>query len=460
MWPASAELRAALAGPHRVTLRAEIWRGDQCILTAKPVAGSITDDQTRSVRRSITADLVAQRELPTVADVYATYATLAEAAPTYEALTALAAQYSQLAALVDQVIGSRPDPLMPGSGAADPLAPYGNELRVWRGVFVQVEIPPSYSSLTAPTYDALGAQYSTYGQMAQDVQQVEVVEEVPLGVFALTEYDAEDSGAEIRITVQGEDRSRRISRNRWSQPYAIAAGTPAVDAIADLLRDRWDDVDVVVETSSTATVGKAVLGQETDNDPWADARKIAKAVGLDVYFDVVGRAVITDVVDVDGASPTSRFVVGQTGTATRMRRGADAATAYNGWIVTGEGTSTETPVRAEAWDDDPTSPTWVDGPYGRVPRFYSSSMITTVEQAQRTAAAMRARAVGIAETLDWSAVVDPTVHAGDVALVVNPALRVSRLVVLDSVEIPLAVTDGMTATGRRVADTTDEENAE
>ncbi len=42
-------------------------------------------------------------------------------------------------------------------------------------------------------------------------------------------------------SVSAGDRSRRISRARWIDPYVVAAGTPVGEAVADLLRACWPD---------------------------------------------------------------------------------------------------------------------------------------------------------------------------------------------------------------------------
>jgi hypothetical protein len=134
-----------------------------------------------------------------------------------------------------------------------------------------------------------------------------------------------------------------------------------------------------------------------------------------------------------------------------VSRSTNANTTYNGVVVTGEGTSADTPVRAEAWDDDPTSPTYRYGPFGEVPRFYSSPLITTEAQAQSAAESLLRKVTGVTEGLQWSFVTDPSVQAGDVAHVISSATRVNRIMIIDAVTIPLAVTGAMAAVGRTVS---------
>lgn len=452
MFPVSDAFRAAARNSHKATLRAEVWSGGQKLITVEPVSGEVVADSRRAIRRTVHAEFAAEREIITPTVVNNSYAALKADYATYADVLAAASTYRQLIRVVGVETTSSPDPLVPGSGTGDPLSPYGNELRIWRGIVVQVEVPATYASLAATyvTYAALKAAVSTYGSLTEVESLVTITEEVPLGVFILTEVDVDDEGGPVRISVHGEDRARRISRNRWTSPYQVTSGTNAVTAITALLQDRWDDIEVVA-ASTSETVGAAVFGQETDNDPWKDAQKLAEAAGLDLYFDGEGRAVIAPIPSIEDATPDFTFSEGADGVLMKVSRSANAATTYNGIIVTGEGTSTDIPARGEAWDEDPTSPTYRHGPYGQVPRFYSSPFITTDAQAQAVAEAMLRKSLGLSEGLQWSLLPDPSVEAGDVAQVVSSAARVAKTLIIDSVTIPLNATGVMTAVGRTVS---------
>lgn len=454
MFPVSEAFRAAVRDSHRATLRAEIWRGGQKLIDVSPVAGEVQDDVRRGVRRTVRCDLVADREVVLTSQVFPTYAGLSTEAATYIGLASVTGTYGELSAAVSVSTSTTFDPLVPGTGAADPLNPYGNELRIWRGVEVESIIPYTYAALSAVAsdYAALAEESPTYGGLRRAGTVTTVAEEIPLGVYVLTEFDATDAGTQIALSIVGEDRSRRISRNRWTEPYRVASGTVASTAIRSILEDRWDDVEVLVSTTSAQTVGAVILGQETDNDPWRDAQRVAQAAGLDVSFDANGVAVITDVPSVEGSSSDFTFTVGQDGVLLSLRRNANTNQTYNGVVVTGEGTSTDPPVRAEVWDEDPTSPTYRYGPFGEVPRFYSSPLITTSTQAQSAGESILRKATGLREAIEWSFVTDPSVQAGDVALVVDAAARVSRVLVIDAVTIPLDVGGSMSAVGRTVTE--------
>ncbi len=120
---------------------------------------------------------------------------------------------------------------------------------------------------------------------------------------------------------------------------------------------------------------------------------------------------------------------------------------YNGVIVTGESSANDTPPRGEAWDLNPASPTYLYGPFGAVPEFYSSPLITTQAQAETVAAAMLAGTLGKTEQLSWEQVVHPGLAPLDV-VAVQFADGSSSSYVIDSLTVPLTVADIMSATAR------------
>lgn len=448
MYATSDAYRAAVRGSHRATLRCEVWRDGQKIATVYPVSGRVDADSRRAIRRTCSLEFIADRGIEIVTPVYSTYADLGGRYATYAALPG---SYGGLREVVSVETSTTYDPLIPGDSATDPLSPYGNEIRVWRGVEVTTSTAASYGTLsgTYSTYAAFGSAFATYGGVSLPPVVDTSAEEIPLGVFIITEVDMADQGAEVRVSVQAEDRALRISRNRWTAPYVISDGTNVVTAVTDLLQNRWDDVTVVA-SASVETVGRAVLGQETGNDPWADARKIADSAGLDLFFDGEGNVRLEPVPSIEDASPDATYREGADAVVLSVSRRLDAKTTYNGVIVTGEGTSSDTPARGEAWDDDPASPTYRYGPFGEVPFFYSSPLVTTDDQAASAASARLRKVTGLTEGVEWSMICDPSLEPGDVVDLTNVATRTAKVMVLDSISIPLDVSAAMSAVGRTV----------
>ena len=304
--------------------------------------------------------------------------------------------------------------LTPGQGAATGLlTPYGIELAVYRGV----EYPDGRTEV------------------------------VPLGVFVLTEVAVSEDGGGERLSLQGSDRSIRISRNRFLDPYQIASGTPVESALATLLRNRWVDVQTDLPVTG-ATVPKVVVEAQRGNDPWAAAVTIAEAFGYDLAFSPDGVARMQPIPDPVEDDPVEVYRDGADAVVTTLTRTFDSGRSFNGVVVTSQGTGSNTPVRAIAWDENPNSITYRYGAFGEVPFFYESSLITTSAQASTTAAALLRKATGVSEAVSWGQIVNPAHDVLDVVRLQREDKNLDLVLLIDRLDIPLGPEGVMSAVAR------------
>src|SRR5690349_16631455 len=143
MYSVSQGFKDALTRSHRVITKAEVLRQGQAIQTLWINSGQVDIDATAAIRRKCKV---------TLADELGT--------------------------------------LTPAS-AADLLTPFGNELKLYRGI-----------------------------RFADGSEEY-----VPQGVFGMTTVDIEDDGPGVVINVEGYDRSKKVQRARFTGPVVIAAGT-------------------------------------------------------------------------------------------------------------------------------------------------------------------------------------------------------------------------------------------
>jgi hypothetical protein len=294
------------------------------------------------------------------------------------------------------------------------LNPYGGEFRLWRGL-----------------------------ELADGS-----ILEAPLGVFVITGAQLHrSSDGSTSATISGTDRAIRIQRARWDhvfQPQALSARS---DALAALLADRWPDVQTDIEDDAD-TLGIAVYTPDPDSDPWADAQKLASAMGQDLAFDRNGIAVSVSPVETTRA--LASYVTDETSPITELDRGITNDLVYTGVIASGQ--SNVGGARAEAWDDDPTSPTYYLGPVGKVPYFVTSPHIKTHGQAVKAANQQLTKLLGASETVGWSMIADPTLDPVDTVAVTDTASGTEGLFVVDTIELPLLeATMTVTARTRRWA---------
>ncbi len=300
------------------------------------------------------------------------------------------------------------------------LTPYGTELAVYRGV--------EYQDGTT--------------------------ELVPLGVFVLTEVAVAENDDGSQLSIQGSDRSIRISRNKFLDPYQIASGTSVETALSSLLRNRW--VDVQTDFPATGvTVPKVVIEAQRGNDPWASAVTIAEAFGYDLAFSPDGVARLQPIPDPVEDDPVEVYRDGADAVVTSLTRTFDSGRSFNGVVVTSQGTAADSPVRAIAWDENPNSITYRYGAFGEVPFFYESSLITTAAQASQTALALLRKATGVSEAVSWAQVVNPAHDVLDVIRLLRAegsassgSVPLDLVLLIDRLDIPLGPEGTMNAVAR------------
>lgn len=362
MWPVTDDFLTAVRTDHRAVTQVQVWYGGEQIGVVKPKAGSVSVDRTRDVRRQLSGF--------TCAD---------------------------------------PDRLLIPTDPTSLLAPYGQQLRCYRGVRL-------------PTGDEL----------------------VPVGVFRILKTNA--AAPDGTISVEADDLSTPIRRNRWITPWQVTPAD-AADAVYDILTDRAPDVvaDFGGTGSGTGyTVGAGVLEAGSESDPWRDAQEIARSAGYELAFGPDGVARLYPPASPE-ADPTVTYPAGSV--VLTAEREVDATETYNGVYAYGEGSAIETPVYGEAWDEDPASPTYRYGPFGQVPRFYSSPFITTTDQADAAAESLLAQVTGSAESVSWTQLGNPALDVDDVIDLTVEDLGLAARLVLDTLDIPL-LPEPMSATAR------------
>lgn len=291
--------------------------------------------------------------------------------------------------------------------ADDDLAPYGNELFVRRGI-------------------AFGG-----GR----------VEWVSLGYFRINSCSQDDApNGPIRIAAQ--DRMGPLIRGRLTAPQQFAATDTYGDVLDALVADvypgaviEWDDF------TDSDPLGRALICEQ---DRWAFLNDLVTGVGKIWYWDHRGHLIIRD--QPDPADYVWTVDAGTNGVLITLGREISDAGVYNAVVATGEALDTEAPPSATAVDANPLSPTLWGGPFGKVPRFYTSSFITTTEQAENAAAALLRSVLGVPYSVDFRAIVNPALEPWDPIRVRLGSRRETHIVT--QLTVPLTATQSMTAQTR------------
>jgi hypothetical protein len=305
-------------------------------------------------------------------------------------LSSTAAVRATLELMVDGT-GAFPD------NAGDDLAPYGNEIFVRRGV--------------------------TFGGGS--------VEWVSLGYFRIRSA-GQDDAPDGPIRVVGQDRMGGIVKARLTVPVQFPATATYGDVVSQLVLEvypwatiEWDDL------AETDALGRSLIAEE---DRFAFLDELVRGLAKQWHWDHRGVLVIEAIPD-PGATVWD-VDSGENGVLVSMGREISDDGVYNAVVVTGEALDTETPPRAVAYDNNPTSPTYWHGDFGKVPRYYSSSFITTAAQAQTTATALLRSNLGVPYNIDFRSLVNAALEPWDpVRVRLGP---VTQTHVIDTLVIPLA----------------------
>ena len=295
------------------------------------------------------------------------------------------------------------------------LTPFGNEMFVERGI------------------------------AGLDPGDPDTTEYVPLGYFRIETIEQDDAPrSPIRITAR--DRMAAIIEARMLEPRTFAAGTTFLEVFENLVLEVYPSavLDIDNEVASSTLREPATV----EEDRYAFLRDMATSRGRVMFFDHRGVLVVAP--EPDSTTPVFTVNEGQDGVLINLRRQLSRAGVYN--AVVAEGTEAdinneEPPARAVVFDDNPDSATYFFGPFGQVPRFYSSPFIFTDTQAQSAAASILARTTGIPYTLDITAIPNPALEPLDPIRVIFEAGR-EEIHVIDVITIPLTSDRPMTISSR------------
>ena len=279
--------------------------------------------------------------------------------------------------------------------ADSPLAPYGTELVVSRGI------------------------QRPNGQR----------EYVPLMVARLDEVSGSPIGDGVKIIAP--DRARTIADAKFLGPRASSKGMLIITQIQRLVTEVVPQVVVVDRTASRAVMPRTVW----EEDRWEAIELMAKSIGAEVFFAPDGQFIIRKI-PMATSGPVWSVNLGSNGVLSSIDTSMSRADVCNGVVALGERADDLPPVRAVVLDDDQDSPTYWGGEYGQVPYLYTSDLITTVKQARAAARGELERRRVAARTMELTVAPNPMLDVGDVISVQHVDRTMDRAVISQLV-VPL-----------------------
>lgn len=332
---------------------------------------------------------------------------------------------------------------------------------------------------TDDVFDPFGNELQIYTGLAYNDGSYELK---LIGTFRMTDVEIKDSGGAVTIQINGQDRSRIIARNTANLYYQTGLNQAYTDTIRQIAQKQYPGVvfnGTAQDWLNTPPVGigqfeggdltsrmiftPGVYGltfQDGDN-LWSESRNMAAALSCDLFFGRRGWLNLYQDPNMNYmngslpalSNPITTFVEGETCTFISMDKKKSDQDAYSAVVITGEGQilgQSQLPIRSiTATDNDPTSPTYVNGPYGQVLYEETNDYMLTQAQINQYANFKLATMVGRQQVIQIEGFSDSSLDVDDVIAATRNRLGiVNQLFIVDTIQYPITVQDTMKLTTR------------
>jgi hypothetical protein len=241
---------------------------------------------------------------------------------------------------------------------------------------------------------------------------------VACGRFDVEDVDIDYTPGGVQVRLAGQDLTGRLAAARVPKPVSINAGTNAVDAAKYLVTATIPEMQFDVVPSGATTPWVILDEQANILD---ELHKLLSAIGYEAFMAPDGESLHMRPIITTGDQSSWQLAPGQFTLLTRATNQLSRERVYNGVIAKGETVnSDDPPVRAEVWDDDPSSPTYYvpnllpSTRIGPRPYWMVSQYIRTQEQADNAARSQLVKVKGLLQRVAAETIVNPALSAGDV----------------------------------------------
>lgn len=391
-----------------ITVNLTAWQGEAGVgsytkafqATAPSTASDITELVSGSHRATFEARVIT--EFQTGADPDGEQIPIEAGDVAYDATAKIWSTASLETAGIDEINRKSRFPRFP----TDPLAPYGNEVFIRRGIDTGASVlwtPQGYYRI-------------------DDTEQIETSD----GNIRLTTPDR----------MQGLIDAKLIQPRQYSRAQTIAA--MVFDLVIDVYPEAviaWDD------DTEQLPIGRDII---VERNRHAALQDIADSHGKVMYFDSLGILRFEDAPDPDDIVWDIRAGAG--GVLVDSDRRLTRQGMFNGMVASGQG-STDDPAIGIVVDTGPSSPTRWGSKFGKVPDFYSSPLVTDDATAVAAAEARLRRVIGAPYSVGFGVVPNPSLRPRQAVRVTQKDGNREKHIV-QTLEVPLVADEKMTGTTR------------
>lgn len=288
----------------------------------------------------------------------------------------------------------------------DLLAPYGNELRVFRGV--------------------------RYGNG----------EEVVFPVFR-GKIQSADLSTGGTCEIDAADRAQDVDDAGFMAPYNSSKGVNVLSQFQELITDAVPDA----EFGPSDTFWQTMPALTWESDRGAALDSVGLAAGAFWFCLPDGRYVLRRVPWANSGAPTVTLKDGEGGVINEALPSRSREGVYNSTTAVAERTDGSEPTYGTSQDVIPSSPTYVAGKFGRKHKMLRTQAAGSQQAAAGAAADYVRRARSLAQTWSWSQTADAAMELGEVVSL-DVRGRAGMIQVVSSFSMPLDPNTQMTVTGR------------
>lgn len=279
-----------------------------------------------------------------------------------------------------------------------------------------------------------GALLSPYGPELWIRRGVEtragLVEWIELGYHKIYSIE-QDRSPDGPIRIEARDRMAGIKEALMIKPRQFGSGATVNSFFTTLVHEIYPTVGITFDFDATTTaIGRTVI---VDEDRYGALLDLARAQGKVFFFDHLGNVQVKS--PPNPAEPVFVVDQGRGGVFISGSRRLTRDGIFNAVIATGEAPDNKPPARAVARDMNPKSPSYWNGPFGKVVTTYSSPLLHSAGQAATAALNKLARTLGRPYSVDFSAVPNPALEPLDPVRI--RTREGSEIHALEKITIPL-----------------------
>ena len=276
-------------------------------------------------------------------------------------------------------------------------------------------------------------------------------EYVPLGYFRIQKVDQASAPAGP-IKISAQDRIAQLKDVRLIYPYSYPAGLTHRQLFDRLVNGYTDPVGsttggpLVIAYGMYYPVSVPIIFEGYDgdratlpagtvkDDVYAAIADIVDARSCVVMFDRIGQMVITSRERAPGVPSIYTVKPGKAGNLVSASRSLTRDGVYNIVVSRGSDPANLTGYRL-AYNNDTGSALYWAGPFGPIPRYYSSPLLKTSDQADAAAETVLSRYKGLPSGLATVSLPDPSLDPLDpITVQIGTTLEDH---VIDEITIPL-----------------------